>query len=206
MASFEPIRCADASRELSAPTGRFEPAALDAHRKDCPRCASEADQARRFDALWSATRPVPPASGFPTIWSEVIRAAEASPVVPQPVLPLTARPRSWPRWALAAAVLAQAAVILLVLYPGTPPKPSDTDAVPSPDLLAHAHSPNQPAPAEAAIVDIEPAELLIIRLDGIGDPSARLDRVEVDEFWVSETETVSFDPDLLGYFESRGAL
>jgi len=103
------MRCDDVTRELSAPTGEPNPAALAEHLAGCPRCASWAQRSARLDQIWEATRPGdPPAGAFDRVWANVAAALDRPPApVAVPAAPSRRR-----RVVLATFTVAQAAAIL----------------------------------------------------------------------------------------------
>lgn len=105
------MRCSDVTRELSAPTGSVNPAALEAHLAGCVRCASWAEQSTALDRVWESTRPAELSdAAWERIWSEVSPALEPWPSA-RPDTSASPSPR--PRSAVMAFVVAEAAAIFL---------------------------------------------------------------------------------------------
>src|SRR5262245_16952916 len=109
------LNCDVVGRELTVPTGQFDQAELADHLDRCDSCAEAAEQARRFDALWDATRPTPSLGTFTSVWSAVSAQAQAAPRRVGETVPRSrsaARPR-WMRPRFVMLALAQAAAILV---------------------------------------------------------------------------------------------
>jgi len=105
------MRCSDVTRELSAPTGAFDPGTLAGHLASCPRCASWADRNAQLDRIWEATRPAELSdAAWDRIWAKASAALDR-PAAPARPAPVVLRP--WRRRAMTAFVLAEAAAILL---------------------------------------------------------------------------------------------
>lgn len=184
-------KCADVARELGLPTGQVAPDALADHLDHCPTCADLAEQSRRLDAWWEATRPAPPSDAFAALWPAVLAQAKSAPRLVAATTPATAPDRRplWTRAKFVTMALAQAAAVLVgVLW-------MTQDRASARTLVAL----NDAAPA---VIDIEPSEVLIIRSQ---PASAEFERREFEDLRVSETETVGFDTSLLAYFEARGS-
>jgi hypothetical protein len=102
------MRCEEAVRELSAPTGGLDPVELSDHVTVCSNCAEWSERSRQFDQLWDATRPAEPsAAAWQTVWANVTRMAEPATV------PFSAPHRPWRRRVMVGMALAQAAVFLI---------------------------------------------------------------------------------------------
>lgn len=103
------MRCPDVARELAGLTQGTDPADLRRHLAECPRCAAEAQIARRFADLWEATRPAEPdAAAWDRLWAGVVQA-DTSPAT----VPLAASRRGWMGPTLRFALIANAAAILI---------------------------------------------------------------------------------------------
>jgi hypothetical protein len=182
------MRCEDVVRELSAPGGRRISSGVSEHLARCPRCASWADQAARFDQVWRQTRPAEPSgTTFDEIWARVVNAAGSSRRGTAPVRPAAGgvaalRPRYW-----LAPLAAAAAAIALAFGPG----------------LARRGI-NPPAPDSQAVLasfEAEPGETLVIEISGRTATSKSLPPSEI-----SETVTVAADIDVFNFMESQGSL
>ena len=193
------MRCDEISRELSAPTGRLDSSAVSAHLKDCSLCANWANQVKKLDDLWDATRPAEPsASAFESAWSGVSAHLDEPATIPTPARsPMTRR-------VVFALVSAAAASLLLAVWMGRhqPPGPN-----PSPQI---AHS-TTPVPTESASPDDSSHELALalIALEQGPTPIIHLsdDTVTVESqplTDVSDTVTVAAEIDILNYFETLG--
>lgn len=173
-----PMRCDEITRELAAPAGRVEPSALAAHLAACPACAEFSRGRDRLDRLWDATRPPLPTPGsFDAVWTEVARAADAAPALP------SRRPHAFRPRTIAAAVLAQAAALLVAAL-----------------VLQDHPAPQQPEIPIAQVpkmVEIAEGQIAIISVDGR----------DADTFVDASTEgTIAPDLDLLNEFEAMASL
>jgi hypothetical protein len=131
------MRCEDVIRELAAPTGEPDQAAMAQHLASCSACSGWARRAAQLDALWDATRPPEPASeAWDSVWASIARELDA-PATVAGVAAATARPsrnghsskvvvhpapahpaahrRPWRLTAIAVLGLGQAAAILIAL-------------------------------------------------------------------------------------------
>jgi hypothetical protein len=177
------LRCAEVTRELAAPTGTLDPAAVVQHLDSCPRCASWSRRAAALDRLWDATRPTPPpASSWNALWADVSRAAEAPPSDTAPAR------RRWVRRALIGTLAASAAALLVAVlttswFDGRNPHPAVAQgALPT---IPHFE------------FEVESGQLLTLHLDG---PAVQADQRPQEE--TSETETVPWDLELYNGVES----
>jgi hypothetical protein len=162
------VRCADVARELAVPTGDVDGSVLAEHLASCPRCAALSAQAERLHEVWEITRPHQPTGGFDALWARVRRALDT----PQRTLSFSeARPHRR-RWMIAAAGLAQAAVLLVavfVLFPrGGGQAPNEernanttiAQAAPAP-VTKPSDLPETPLPR----IDIDEGQFMVIRMN-----------------------------------------
>lgn len=214
MRTTDPIRCADVTQELAAPSGRFRPELLDGHLDDCAACSTFARHAKRLDDLWASSRPTVPAEAFGAIWSAIERDAATEQRGRKAVLPMASpasRPNHWRRGAIAGLLLAQAAAVAAILLtiahqPGdvAGPGPGGDFVATGPlhelgtDLSSFGKDP----------VEIEAWELVVfkIRSTQFGKPHTAVLRFENDDFLISETEPISGDTPLFAFAETKGAL
>ena len=170
------MRCHEVVRELAVPTGNLDASGLAEHLERCPRCASWAEGVARFDRLWDATRPPPPApETWETTWAGVSGALDRAPVLEfASGGPGDSRP--WRRPALVAFGLAQAAALLIVV--GLGPRPGEPRAS-----------------AEVVKVDIPEGQDVLLRSDHQG-----IEMVEVPPDEDSGGVASSFD--MLNDFEA----
>lgn len=186
------MRCVEVTRELSAPTGRIDPAALSRHLAGCPRCAAWSAGAERFDRIWEATRPAEPsAAAWDEVWAAVGNGHAVRPIEP------AAAGRRWSRRRLiiATVALAQAAAILLAVA-ALWPRPADRGAAPDP-----ARVPGGPI-ASAPAVDVEQGQPVILRLGDGGiqvEPLAQAEPSTTTAVTVSE---VAAEVSIYNYMES----
>jgi len=159
------MHCDDVTRELSAPTGEPDPAALAEHLAGCPRCASWAERSARLDQLWEATRLPEPS---PAVWNQVW--ANVSEALDRPAVP--AAPRRWRRVALTAFTVAQAAAILAAFTLAWRESVHRHSAPRGPAMLASA------VPIVPTRVEIEPGQPVRIDLDR--RESHQLDQAQFD--------------------------
>lgn len=186
------MNCSEITRELAVPTGAVHAAEVERHLAACPACAGRAEAERRFERIWSATRPIEPtAPVFDTLWARVeaaasapagngngvLAAAETNPI-PGSVIAMPARARSSRRAVLIAAVaLAQAASILLTAVivarysaertPAVDPVDPEIAAIPddpAPPPPRAVESSEPPALAQL-VFELEEGQTLIFRLD-----------------------------------------
>lgn len=140
------MRCQDATREISSPTGGVDQADLNRHLASCPRCAAWAKRSAQLDRLWAQTQPVEPAAAFDQAWASVSRRLGEAAGHPA-VRPAAFASRR--RWALAMAVpvAAAAAVFIamaIMLHHG--------DSEPA-QIATQTHAqPPQPTPEPAPLV------------------------------------------------------
>ncbi len=156
------MRCSDVTRELSAPTGALGSAPLAEHLAACPRCASWAEQSRRLDRIWEATRPAPlPDAAWDRIWSNVAATLD------QPTTSSRRTPaarRLWLRPAMLGLVLSSAAAILLgfVTLLQTTGRPVSKPAIERSDASLVALA---PAAVPTVEFDLEQDQVALISLD-----------------------------------------
>jgi hypothetical protein len=191
------MRCDEVIRELAAPTGEGDRAAIADHLAGCAACADWARRAEGLDRLWDATRPTEPsAEAWDTVWAKIaatlpcpasaeeMPTAVASPsrngVAPKilvhpgsvPTGPRT-RGRTWRFAAVALVGLAQAAAILVALGLAwrTPPRPDGQPRAPEllPVSLPQAVRWEVDVEYQA---DVQPGSLPMIRL---GQQSGRVE-------------------------------
>lgn len=215
-----PITCDEVERELAVPTGALEASALQRHLDECARCAREAEQLRRLDAAWQATRPeVPGSAAWASLWTHVSAEASPSRVVSRRwhgapgalAISGSSRRQRWGTvWAVAA--VAQAAAVLLGAYL----------------LLGRSPSGSAPTPAMRPTVEVEPGAIAQVSpapassevnrpQAGVGETGEamvtqveyeleegqtlflvldeRADRVVVKPRFVSTADLVAFDPE-----------
>jgi hypothetical protein len=111
-------------------------------------------RAERLDQIWDATRPVEPAAGFDAVWARVQQVLAD----PERTLAISDARRTRRRWMLAAAGLAQAAVLLvaaLVLFHRTEVGPTIAHNAPTGGALKNVSFPR---------VDIDEGQLVVIRV------------------------------------------
>jgi hypothetical protein len=175
-------RCVEVTRELAAPTGTPDPAAVAEHLASCPHCASWGRHAAALDRLWEATRPAaPPASSWNALWADVARDAET---LPRGEAPARRRPV---RWALIGTTAVAAALLVAALttlrFDGRNPRPEVVQGAPA--TVPHLE------------FEVESGQLLTLHLDG---PAVQADQRPQEE--TSETETVPWDLELYNGVES----
>ncbi len=168
------MRCEEVTRELAAPTGLADPAALAGHVASCPGCAEWSRRSARLDRIWDATRPAAPsADAMEALWLGASAALDASKTL-RLLDADRARARSRTRgrrWVLAVVGLgvAQAAALLLVTL-------SAIRRDRAPDRVAVVAPSPSPAPAPAPPrVTAEVDQTLIVR---IGPEGHHVDRLE----------------------------
>jgi len=158
------MRCEEVTRELAAPTGLADPAALAGHVASCPGCAEWSRRSARLDRIWDAMEALWLGASAALDASKTLRLLDAD----------RARARSRTRgrrWVLAVVGLgvAQAAALLLVTL-------SAIRRDRAPDRVAVVAPSPSPAPAPAPPrVTAEVDQTLIVR---IGPEGHHVDRLE----------------------------
>jgi hypothetical protein len=190
------MRCEDVIRELAAPTGAPDPAAMAQHLAGCSECSGWARRAALLHALWEATRPPEPSPEvWDSVWANISRQLEDPAAVaartPATAWPsrnsrsskVLAHPAPWhpaaPRrtWRLAAITvlgLAQAAAILIALgLVELAPIHDFMDVVPRPPLAQDEIPSGLAAPSVVRVAvpvrveaDLDEGPAVMIRMDG----------------------------------------
>ena len=163
------MRCDAVTRELSAPTGRLDPAA---HLASCPACAAFAMASERLDRAWAATAPpAPPADAFDAAWAR-IAAAKPAPALRLPPRWARAFPDVSRRRVLFGAAFLQAAIVLVAvglgLRHGASRAPGPQRPTQSPQIATQAPGPEVPPQTPLIAdpeIDIAEGELVLISLD-----------------------------------------
>lgn len=189
------MRCDEVTNELSAPTRRLDPSAVSAHLEECPQCVNWANQVKRFDDLWDATRPSePPASAFDTLWADVSGRIESVDTIPMPA-------KTWDWRKLALGLVSAAACLVLAFGVDHQPQPGPGPQPHPPLATAQTPEPDHESqmPLELALCDLEQGPTPIIHL---ADGTATLDSQPLSS--VSDTVTVAAEIDILNYFETLG--
>lgn len=110
------MRCDDVIRELAAPSGSVDQAAISDHLTRCGECAAWVERDAKLDRIWDVTRPEPPApEAWESIWARATEAVdrELATEANSPVL----RFRRRTVWIMAIAQVAAAAVAIVCLNP-----------------------------------------------------------------------------------------
>jgi hypothetical protein len=174
------VPCADVTRELAVPTGRFEPSLLSDHVASCPSCAAWSARSERLDQILDETRPDEPAGGFDALWARVRKALDAPAPAFEHTLAISGARLRRRRWVLAAAGLAQAAVLLvaaLVLFNRV-----DLNSKNIGGQLAQNQQGKLPELANAPIatLDIDEGQLVLYQLDNHQVKLIELESVEFE--------------------------
>jgi hypothetical protein len=173
------MRCAEVTRELAAPSPGADPAALAHHLDTCPRCAQEAETARRFDRVWAQTRPAEPSpAAWERLWAVV--AGDAPSTIP------LVRPDHRRRWVvpvLSVALAAQAAAMLIAV--GILLQRNGIGAAGPVQRVVEV----VPVPAQNFRFELDDGQTLILELDGSGGQVVCHPRL------VSTDDLVAFDPE-----------
>jgi hypothetical protein len=143
------MRCQDVTRELSAPTGRVDPAVLVEHVGHCARCAAWSRRSNLLDRLWEQTQPVEPDQAADRVWHEV--AARLDAPAPgasrhQPQAPAWTRQR-WLRAAACSVSAAAAAIVAMALFAPRPERGGTQD----PPVVLTRKTPPATAPAATLV-------------------------------------------------------
>ncbi|HZW30982.1 MAG TPA: hypothetical protein VFF52_09765 [Isosphaeraceae bacterium] len=190
------MRCEDVIRELAAPTGEPDPAAMAQHLAGCPECSGWARRAAQLEALWEATRPPEPAPEvWDSVWASLSRQLEdpaaveslapatawssrngrSSQVLAHPAPGHPAAPRrTWRLAAITVLGLAQAAAILIALgLVELTPIHDRNEILPKPPLAQNEIPPGLPTPSVVRVAvpvrveaDLEEGPAVMIRMDG----------------------------------------
>lgn len=134
-----------------------------------------------LDRIWLATRPeVPSAEAFDAMWAEVTARASEPEVLPMSGV------AAWKRWTLGAAIVAQAAGLLIAASSAlAPPRPIQVAQTSAPTL----HD-----------TRVEAFFTTFVLLDARGNVQAVEARPQViDE---SDTDIVAAESDVLSFMES----
>lgn len=136
-----------------------------------------------LDTIWAATRPEEPsADAFDAMWTEVTARASEPEILPMP------RFSGWKPWALGAAMLAQAAGLLIAAgYALAPPKAIE---------VAKAVPTSVASPSE---VRVDAGYTVYVSIDDQGGVKAVVSRPEAAE---SETDIRTAEGDIFNFMES----
>jgi hypothetical protein len=185
------MNCREFARELATPTDGIDPAELQRHLGDCPRCAAESDAARQLDRLWAATRPAEPSpAAWGRLWDSVTTALDAPATIPL----AGERPRR--RWlgpVIATALIAQAAAVILavgLLVSGQ----ASTKSGPGP--IARVEGSGQ-----IVVFNVEPGDTLFLELEESGDGDTVVctpSRISTEDLVTFDSEGVSEPTEMAG--------
>jgi hypothetical protein len=182
------MRCSEVTQELAAPTRGSISAEMAEHLAACSQCSAWAARAKRFNQLWQATRTADPSSAtFDMIWGQIRptvgTGAEAQPHAPAQTLVFEPKSRR-SSWKFAAAILSQAAVLLVALTMAW-----ISTSTPS---IAFQVKPEYSA---------DEGESLILRVGTDGVQELRREQEDL-----SQTVQVAAEHDVFNYMESLGSL
>jgi hypothetical protein len=187
------MRCDQVIRELAAPHGDWEAAALAEHLAGCPACAEWARRAALLERLWEATRPPEPSpEAWDSVWAKIAQSLPASEVteIQSPASPLSSRngssspskihahpapvrpaARSHTKWPAAFTLVALAQAAAIVVAVGLAWHNPTAQQNPQTAQFNHPTPAGVPAPVKMASVvkveaDIEEGHHVVIRAEG----------------------------------------
>jgi len=140
-----------------------------------------------LDTIWSATRPEAPSpQAFDAMWAEVTARAAEPEILPMPGF------ANWKRWALGAAILAQAAALLVAATSALGP--------PRPVVEVAKAAPAPPAAPKLHDYRVDAGFTTFVVLDARGEVKAVEARPQATDD--SETDIVAAESDVLSFMES----
>jgi hypothetical protein len=198
------MRCRKVIRELAAPTGHLNSAAIDEHLARCPACRAWSERAKELDRLWHATRPPEPTTQtWDTVWANlagvldgpVAKGLESPPLfgsndgLTTPINHTRVLKRSpGSHWRTLAGIslvgLAQAAAVLLAVGltrngsdPSRPPQTAMGTESPGSSAVSRPDNlPVNPSSAVPSTIEIEEGQLVVVLIRNQGKSSSVVER------------------------------